>query len=44
MPSKPNVLTLLIPDDLLFAGDAFELTVGDGRVRDRLVDAVAIAA
>jgi len=44
MPSKRNSLTLLKPDDLLAAGDAFELMVGDGRVRDRLVDAVAIAA
>jgi type I restriction enzyme M protein len=41
MPSKRDVLGHLTRDELVAAADAFELTVGDRRVRDQLVDAVA---
>lgn len=41
MPSKRDVLAHLTRAELLEAADRFELTVGDRRVRDQLVDAVA---
>jgi type I restriction enzyme M protein len=41
MPSKRDVLAHLTRDELLAAADEFELTVGDRRVRDQLIEAVA---
>ena len=41
MPSKRDVLAHLTRAELLEAADLFELTVGDRRVRDQVVDAVA---
>ncbi len=41
MPSKRDVVAHLTRDELLAAADEFELTVGDRRVRDQLIEAVA---
>jgi hypothetical protein len=41
MPSKRDVLALLSRDELLAVVGAFDLVVGDRRVRDNLVEGVA---
>jgi len=41
MPAKRGVLEKLKRDELLAAVDRFELEVGDSRVRDNPVDALA---
>lgn len=41
MPTKRDVLHLLTRDELIAIADAFEVSVEDRRVKDKLVDAVA---